>query len=157
VWAVTRLVNGRDGASTVVTVRHVVFRLERDRYALPLSAIREVVVAPEAYTRVPRAPAPVKGVMNLRGRVVPVVDLRELLGLTPSGPGSRVVLLDLGRRELGLLITEVDGIESIEKVAASTVRTGPMVKGLARLGALAITVLDPAAVDAEVARSFTSR
>jgi purine-binding chemotaxis protein CheW len=138
-------------------VRHVVFRLERDRYALPLAAIREVVVAPEQYTRVPRAPPSVKGVMNLRGRVVPVVDLKSLLGVaTPTSlPASKVVLLDRGRRELGLLVTEVDGIESIEKVAGA--RASPAVRGLARVGALAITVLDPDGLDSAVARAFTTR
>jgi purine-binding chemotaxis protein CheW len=141
-------------------VRHVVFRLERDRYALPLAAIREVVVAPAQYTRVPRGPPSLRGVMNLRGRVVPVIDLRVLLGLlAPEATlPSRIILLDLGRRELGLLITEVDGVESIEKVgSAPQHRLGPSVRGLARLGALAVTVLDAGALDAEVARAFTSK
>lgn len=138
-------------------MRHVVFRLERDRYALPLSSIREVVVAPEHYTRVPRAPPSVKGVMNLRGRVVPVVDLRALLEVTTPAtqPLGKVVLLDRGRRELGLLITDVDGIESIEKVSGA--RSAPTVRGLARVGALAITVLDPDGLDSAVARAFTTR
>jgi len=138
-------------------MRHVVFRLERDRYALPLSAIREVVEAPAQYTRVPRAPASVKGVMNLRGRVVPVVDLRALLDVkTPATqPLGKVVLLDRGRRELGLLITDVDGIESIEKVTGA--RSASTVRGLARVGALAITVLDPDGLDSAVARAFTTR
>jgi purine-binding chemotaxis protein CheW len=141
-------------------VRHVVFRLERDRYALPLSAIREVVAAPSHYTRVPRAPPVLRGVVNLRGRVVPVVDLRALLepslgATSPQSPSLRIVLLEMGRRDLGLLVTEVDGIESIDKVAAAPPRTGPStVKGLARLGALAITVLDAEGLDAAVARFF---
>ncbi|MCC6337508.1 MAG: purine-binding chemotaxis protein CheW [Myxococcales bacterium] len=138
-------------------MRHVVFRLERDRYALPLSSIREVVEAPAHYTRVPRAPVSVKGVMNLRGRVVPVVDLKTLLEVTTPAiqPLGKVVLLDRGRRELGLLITDVDGIESIEKVGG--VRSSPAVRGLARVGALAITVLDADGLDSAVARAFTTR
>ena len=140
-------------------MRHVVFRLERDRYALPLSAIREVVVAPTEYTRVPRAPVSVKGVVNLRGRVVPVVDLRALLEVAPhpTAVSTRLILLELGRRELGLLITDVDGVESIEKVTPSPQALAPMVRGLARVGALAITVLDPEGVDAAVARAFANR
>lgn len=139
-------------------MRHVVFRLEKDRYALPLAAIREVVEAPRSFTTVPRSPASVRGVMNLRGRVVTVVDLRALLELT--GPAAtaptKVVLLDRGRRELGLLITDVDGIESIEKVGLST-RAGVTVRGLARLGALAVTVLDADGLDTAVAQAFTTR
>ncbi len=139
-------------------MRHVVFRLEKDRYALPLAAVREVVEAPRAFTRVPRAPAAVRGVMNLHGRVVTVVDLFALLALEgiPVSTPSKVVLLDRGRRELGLLITDVDGIETIDKVGLST-RSGISVKGLARLGALAITVLDADGLDTAVAQAFTSR
>jgi purine-binding chemotaxis protein CheW len=137
----------------------VLFRLEKDRYALPLSSIREVVVAPDSFTRVPRSPKAMRGVMNLRGRVVPVVDLRELLEVGPgpaAGPG-RVVLLDRGRRELGLLISEVDGIESLEKIGPPAPKASMAVKGLARLGAIPVTVLDPDALDATVARAFTTK
>jgi purine-binding chemotaxis protein CheW len=139
-------------------MRHVVFRVDKERYALPLVAIKEVVAAPKDFTRVPRAPAALKGVMNLRGRVVPVVDLRALLSLKgpATQPALRVVLLDRGRRELGLLITDVDGIEAIEKLV-SQAAPGTSVKGLARLGALAVTVLDVDGLDAAVAHAFVTR
>ncbi len=140
-------------------MRHVVFRLEKDRYALPLSAIREVVVTPEKFSRVPRAPASVRGIMNLRGRVVTVVELAALLRpdqpAKTDGATRKIVLLDRGRRELGLLVTEVDGIEAIEKVGPAPPKAPPTVKGLARLGALAVTVLEPEALDAAVAASFS--
>ena len=141
-------------------MRHVVFRLEKDRYALPLSAIREVVVTPPRFSRVPKAPAAVRGIMNLRGRVVTVVELSTLLRpdqpAKPETPPTRkIVLLDRGRRELGLLVTEVDGIEAIEKVGPPPPKAPPTVKGLARLGALAITVLEPEALDSAVAASFS--
>ena len=140
-------------------MRHVVFRLEKDRYALPLSAIREVVVTPPKFSRVPKAPPSVSGIMNLRGRVVTVVDLSSLL--KPADPphptGTKVVLLDRGRRELGLLVTEVDGIEAIDKVGPPPPKAPATVKGLARLGALAITVLEPDALDAAVAAAFSKK
>jgi purine-binding chemotaxis protein CheW len=136
-------------------LRHVVFRLEKDRYALPLSAIREVVVVPERFSRVPRAPSYVRGIMNLRGRVVTVVELAALLkGDGNKAAATKIVLLDRGRRELGLLVTEVDGIEVIEKIGPAPPKAPPTVKGLARLGALALTVLEPDALDTAVAASF---
>lgn len=143
-------------------MRHVVFRLERDRYALPLDAVREVVNAPERYSRVPHTRDAMKGVMTLRGRVVPVADLARLLaeGAGASAPeeasaGGKVVLLELTRRELGLLVTEVDGIEHIEKVGTQA-RPSRMVRGVARVGALTVTVLDVEGLDAAVAASITS-
>lgn len=136
-------------------MRHVIFRLERERYALPLAAVREVVVPPQKFTRVPRAPASVKGVMNLRGRVVTVVELRRLLGfLEPGSACQKVVLLDRGRREIGLLVSEVDGIESVEKVAPAPGKPAAAVRGVTRLGGRAVTVLDPEGVDGAVSAAF---
>ena len=136
-------------------MRHVIFRVEKERYGLPLAAVREVVVPPERFTRVPRAPPAVRGVMNLRGRVVTVVELGALLGL-PDGvtPSARVVLLDRGRRDLGLLVTEVEGVDSIERVLAAPGRAIPAVRGVARVKGQAVTVLDPEGIDGAVVSLF---
>jgi purine-binding chemotaxis protein CheW len=137
-------------------VRHVLFRLDKDRYALPLDSVREVVVAPARFSRVPHAGLAVKGVMTLRGRVVPVVDLARLLSLpSHEGAGGKVVLLEFSRRDLGLLVTEVEGIEPIEKVGPQP-RPSRMVRGVTRVGALSVTVLDVEGLDAAVATSFTN-
>jgi purine-binding chemotaxis protein CheW len=139
-------------------MRHVVFRVEKDRYALPLPAIREVVVPPSLFSRVPRAPAAVRGVINLRGRVVTVVELKALLGMGDSvAPSSRIVLLDRGRRDLGLLVTDVDGIEVIEKVANPVGKREAAVRGIARLKGIAVTVLDPEGLDGAVVSLFPNK
>ncbi|HET9449239.1 MAG TPA: chemotaxis protein CheW [Aggregicoccus sp.] len=136
-------------------MRHVIFRVEKERYGLPLAAVREVVVPPERFTRVPRAPPALRGVMNLRGRVVTVVELGPLLGL-PEGatPPARVVLLDRGRRDLGLLVTEVEGVESIERVSTAPGKAAPAVRGVARVKGQAVTVLDPEGLDGAVVGLF---
>lgn len=137
-------------------MRHVVFRLEKDRYALPLDAVREVVVAPDRFTLVPHAGPAVRGVMTRRGRVVPVVDLGRLLAVDGAAErGGKVVLLELSRRELGLLVSEVEGIEAIEKLGAGP-RPSRQVKGVARVGPLTVTVLDLDGVDEAVTHSFAS-
>jgi len=139
-------------------VRHVIFRVEKERYALPLASVREVVVLPGTISRVPRAPAAVRGVINLRGRVVTIVELKVLLGLPEGGSTSqKVVLLDRGRRDLGLLVTDVDGIESIEKVSPAPGQQVAAVRGVARLKGLAVTLLDPEGVDSAVAALFTNK
>ncbi|MFL5318198.1 MAG: chemotaxis protein CheW [Myxococcaceae bacterium] len=138
-------------------MRHIVFRVEKERYALPLSSIREVVNPPSFFSRVPRAPKAVRGVMNLRGRVVTVVELSRLLGMEEEEPGAaqKIVLLDRGRRDIGLLVTDVEGIESIERIGPAPGQQLPAVKGLARLKGLAVTVMDPEGVDAAVVGLFT--
>lgn len=138
-------------------MRHVVFRVEKERYALPLSSVREVVNPPAEFSRVPRAPKAVTGVMNLRGRVVTVVELGQLLGHDGAlSPGQKIVLLDRGRRDIGLLVTDVEGIESIERIGPAPGQQLSAVKGLARLKGLAVTVMDPEGVDAAVVGLFTA-
>ena len=139
-------------------MRHVIFRVEKERYALPLASVREVLLLPDIVSRVPRAPPAVRGVINLRGRVVTVVELRPLLGLPEAGGQSqKVVLLDRGRRDLGLLVTEVDGIEPIEKVSQAPGQQVAAIRGVARLKGLAVTLLDPEGVDAAVAALFPNK
>ena len=136
-------------------MRHIVFRLDKERFALPLSAIREVLVPPWQWTRVPRAPPAVRGVINLRGRVVTVVELHRLFNVVEAGaPCEKIVLLDRGRRDLGLLVSDVDGIESIEKISHAPGKPDRSVRGVARLRGQAVTVLDPEGVDGAVVASF---
>lgn len=138
--------------------RHVVFRVESGRYALPLSSVREVVVTPELFTRVPRAPAAVTGVINLRGRVVTVVDLRPVLGLgTAFSPAPKLLLLDQGRRDLALGVSEVEGIEQLERLVTGVPDPTGLLQGVARLGAGEVQVLDSEALDARVAGLFQGR
>jgi purine-binding chemotaxis protein CheW len=138
-------------------VRHVVFRIADERYALPLEAVREVVVPQPPFARVPRASDAVRGVMNLRGRVVAVVDLAALVGLAPqpllAGQGQ-VLVLDHGKRALGLLVAGVLGVEPVEPPPA-----GPaaLVRGVAPALAGAVTVLGTDALVVEASRLFGGR
>ncbi len=87
----------------------LMFRVGDAIYGIALSAIREVAL-PGPLSRIPNAADPLLGVMNLRGRIVVVADMGLLLGLEPSGLGSateRLLVLDEGRRDLGLLVSEV--------------------------------------------------
>ena len=98
-------------------MRHVVFRVAAERYALPLEAVREVVLPQPPFARVPRVSQAVPGVMNLRGRVLAVVDLAALVGL-PAQPlkeaSGQVLVLDQGKRAVGVLIAGVQGVEDLE-------------------------------------------
>ena len=136
-------------------VQHVVFLVDTTRYALPLSAVSQVVIQPEGLVRVPRAPAPVLGVVNLRGRVVTVVDFALLLDLPPpSHPQRKLILLERGRRDLALSVTEVDGIENVEKVSTQPRESRAPVRGVTRVKGVAVTVLDADALDGAVTRLF---
>jgi len=145
-------------------MRHVVFTLdpqvpERDalhtveRFAVPLSQVRTVVM-PRPLSRVPRAPAPLLGIMNLRGRVVSVVALAGLLGASGLGVG-KVLLLDRGRTDLGLGVGEVLGITPLEAQLRAPDGAPPFVSGVAQDDRGTVTLLDANALDAQVAALFS--
>jgi len=138
-------------------VRHVVFRVASERYALPLSAVREVVVPHPPFARVPRASEAVRGVMNLRGRVVAVVDLAALVGLPPQpleAAAGHVLILDHGKRALGFLIGAVLGVETIPPPADAP---GGLVRGVAPASGGAVTLLGADALTSEAERLFGAR
>jgi purine-binding chemotaxis protein CheW len=101
----------------------VSFALDREEYGIPVTQVREVIRVAEI-TRVPQAPAHVRGVANLRGRILPVVELRSRLGLEPAvlTPRSRILVVEVGDRVLGLL---VDAVLQVAKVPLESVAPPP--------------------------------
>jgi chemotaxis signal transduction protein len=125
----------------------VVFQLGAEHFAVPIASVREVVRVP-GITRVPHAPAEIRGVMNLRGRILPVVEVRSCLGLPPAEPGprSRVVVVEVRGRQLGLL---VDQVGQVTRVGAGQVAPAPeevrgarAVTGMARQGDRLLLLLE---------------
>jgi purine-binding chemotaxis protein CheW len=138
-------------------VRHVVFRVASERFALPLGAVREVVLPQPPFARVPRSSDAVRGVMNLRGRVVAVVDLAVLVGLAPQRlePGAgHVLILEHGKRALGFLI---GGVLGVEPLPAPEDGAAGLVRGIAPARAGAVTVLGADALASEAERLFGGR
>lgn len=97
----------------------VVFRLAEEWYGLDIGVVQEII-AWQPVTRVPRAPADVEGIINLRGHIIPVVDLRRRFGLEPAAPGreARIVVAELGERVVGL---RVDGVSEVLRVPAGAI------------------------------------
>lgn len=126
------------GVAEAEGVSLVVFALHGERFALQGRAVREVVRA-VAVAALPDAPGVVDGVINYRGRLVPVLDVRSRFGLPPqrldpsqhfilAEAGSRLVALRVDRA-LDLLEVPADAIESAASVAPGSRRT----EGVARL------------------------
>jgi purine-binding chemotaxis protein CheW len=127
----------------------VVFQLGAEEYAVPIAQVREVVRVGEI-TRVPHAPPHIRGVMNLRGRILPVVEIRTRLGLGPAelGPGSRVVVADVRDRMVGLLVDAVAQVSRLSERAVmpppEEIRAGgaDAITGMARRGERLLLLLE---------------
>jgi purine-binding chemotaxis protein CheW len=93
------------------TLQLVTFFLGDEEYALAIGEVQEIIRVGDI-TRVPNTRSHVRGVINLRGRIVPVIDLKRRLALgdTEIGRESRVVVAELGGRVLGLTVDRVSEV-----------------------------------------------
>jgi purine-binding chemotaxis protein CheW len=120
-------------AAKTATQQFVVFTLGAEEYGLPIAAVEEVLRLPDTLTRVPRAPAFIEGVINLRGRVVPVIDQRRRFQAPGDGAEGRrrLVVTTIDERPAAFVVDKVTDILSV-----STDRIAPtpeLAAGSARL------------------------
>lgn len=96
----------------------LLFRLGDDEFGLPIAAISEVTRRPERLTSLPKSPAFVDGIMNLRGQVLPIIDQRRRFGV-PAGDGARkpVVVVRIGESQAGFVVDSVTRVASVPAAA----------------------------------------
>src|SRR3984893_12678592 len=94
-------------------------RVGRETFGLPIALVREIVRVPEI-TSVPNAPDYIEGVINLRGRIIPVVDLRKRFRekVTEPNKKNRIVVVELESRRIGLI---VNSASEVLKIAPSEI------------------------------------
>jgi purine-binding chemotaxis protein CheW len=102
----------------------VIFTLAQEEYGVPIEAVQEIVRVPELITRVPKTPAFVEGVINLRGAVMPIIDQRRRFALPHAEHNDRqriVVFLVNGVRT-GFI---VDSVSEVLKVSRKEIAEAP--------------------------------
>ena len=126
------------------------FRLGDEEYAIDILRVREIREH-AAPTRIANAPAYVKGVINLRGSIVPILDLRARFGFEALAPGAApvVIILSLEERPLGIV---VDGVNDVVALSEEDIRPAPeqlhsvieqgFVQGLAPVDGRMLIVVD---------------
>ncbi len=127
----------------------VVFDLASELYGVDIADVREIIRM-QSITRVPGAPPFIEGVINLRGKVVPVVDLRKRLDLqiNEQTQETRIVVVDIAGRDVGVI---VDGVTEVLRIPLSSVEPpssmitnadSDYLRGIARLENKLIILLD---------------
>ena len=136
--------SGRSGELQIV-----ICELADEHYGLDIAKVFEII-RHQPITPVPRSPNFVKGVINLRGRIIPVVDLRERFGMIAAEPTkeTRIVVAESSSTRVGLI---VDSVSEVLLVAAESVETTPDVaagedaeylRGIAKLGDRLVLLLE---------------
>ncbi len=137
------------GSARAGELQIVVCELADERYGLDIAKVFEII-RHQPITAVPRAPTFVKGVINLRGRIIPVVDLRERFGMAEVEPTkeTRIVVAESSSTRDGLIVDSVsevllvpgDAVESTPEVAAG--EDAEYLRGIAKLADHLVLLLE---------------
>jgi purine-binding chemotaxis protein CheW len=110
------------------TRQFLVFQLGGDEFALPIDVVDEVARAPEQVTRLPKTPAFLEGVINLRGDVLPVIDQRRRFDMPPAPnlEARRLIVVRTERHRAGLI---VDAVSEVLRSSANSIEDAPDLAG----------------------------
>jgi purine-binding chemotaxis protein CheW len=137
--------SGEDGTGTSGLTQFISFAIGDDQYGVDIMAVREIKGWSEI-THLPRQPEYMRGVLNLRGAMVPIIDLRCRFGqgITETTPLHVVIVVQIGPRMVGLLADRVLDIISFE---AAQVQAVPRVTEASRMDFLSgLVTIDSAMI-----------
>ncbi len=120
-----------DQAEHSGTSQLVSFRLGQEEYGFEITRVREIILMGEL-TKIPQAPEYIKGVINLRNMVIPIVDLRCRFGLpqTAATEQTRIMVVNVAGKTIGIV---VDAVSEVLRIAADQIAPPPAtVAGLGR-------------------------
>jgi purine-binding chemotaxis protein CheW len=110
-------------AQATGTFQLVSFRLAKEEYGIEITRVREIILFGEI-TRIPQMPDYIKGLINLRSTVIPIVDLRLRFGL-PEGEqtdDTRIMVVNVGGKTIGII---VDAVSEVLRVAHEQIAPPP--------------------------------
>jgi len=140
-------------ATTELAGKYLTFALADEEYGLPVLRVREIIKMMDI-TEVPQVPPHIKGVLNLRGKVIPVIDLRLKFGFAPGDVTSRtcIIVVDValaaGRVMMGVI---VDHVSEVLNIPADEIEQTPefgdrvctdYIKGMAKVKGTVKILLD---------------
>lgn len=151
------------GSQQLGAERFLCFSLAQEEYAIPLLGVREVIALPEI-TPVPQTPSYFLGIMNLRGQIISVIDLRMKFGLSADRTEqSCVIICDFPSVALGVVVSSVNNVLSLlpaqigGKPEFSGVAGSSFVKGVVQRDDRLVLLVDLAsALGIELARAVAS-
>jgi len=128
----------------------VVFKIGDEEFGVDIAQVREIVRLLEI-TYMPKAPAFIEGVVNLRGQIVAIIDLAKRLGIPsrPRGDTTRVIVIEIGENTVGMIVDSVSEVlrlssENIEEVPGIIETEVPehYIRGVGKLKDRLLVLLD---------------
>lgn len=127
----------------------VVFELEHEHFGVSISAV-ESIIKMQPITKIPQAPAFIEGVTNLRGKILPVIDLRRRFGMPVKNldHNGRIIVISTSETQIGMIVDAVSEVltispAAIEPVPAFTTQVDAgFITGIAKVEQRLIILLD---------------
>ncbi|MDK2816830.1 MAG: purine-binding chemotaxis protein CheW [Moorella sp. (in: firmicutes)] len=114
---------------TAAEIQLVVFQLASETYGVDINHVQEIIRM-QSITQIPRTPAFIEGVINLRGRIIPVIDLHKRFDLPRADitNNTRIMVVELGRVTVGMI---VDSVSEVLRLPATSIEPPPpMISGI---------------------------
>jgi len=136
----------------------VVFKLGEEEYGIEIGFAQEIIRIPKQITKMPDMPSYIEGVIDLRGRVIPIIDLKIKFGFeqTERSVDSRLLILDLENSLLGIIVNDVSEVIKIKEQAIEIFSaeisglSGNRIQGIARIDQRLILLLNGLKMKSEV-------
>ena len=141
------------GAMSALAGKYLTFKLDVEEFGLEILKVQEIIKMMEI-TRVPRTPSFVRGVLNLRGKVIPVIDLRLKFEMeTKEGTDKTCIIVVTVQRESGSVVMGiiVDEVSEVLDVAGESIEPPPQfggvvdtsfILGMGKVGERVVTLMD---------------
>ncbi|EGW37777.1 chemotaxis protein CheW [Desulfosporosinus sp. OT] len=132
------------------SIELVVFKLGEEEYGIEIGFAQEIIRIPKRITKMPDMPSYIEGVTDLRGRVIPIIDLKIKFGFeqTERSVDSRLLILDLENSLLGIIVDDVSEVIKIEEQAIERLSgeisglNSNRIQGIARINERLILLLN---------------
>ena len=141
---------GLNNTTQVVTFTITEKSSKKGNYAIPIEQVKEIKSV-DVITKVPKSKSYVKGVMNLRGKIIPIIDVNEKIGLSDANVSNnskqRILVADVNNTLTGLLVDEVN---EVLRIPSKNIETAPLeafensnyIKGIAKVDEKLLVLLD---------------
>lgn len=117
----------RKQATQEATRQEICFFLNRQEFGIDIFSVQEIIF-PTAISSVPMTPPFVEGILNLRGKIIPVIDLRKRMNLPEADKteSTRIIVVDQHNKKIGLI---VDAVSEVFKIPASQIESPDEIAG----------------------------
>jgi purine-binding chemotaxis protein CheW len=142
--------------------QYVVFLLGKEEYGIEISFAQEIIRIPQQITKIPNMPSYIEGMVNLRGKVIPIIDLKKRFGFeqTEKSVDNRLLILKLENMLLGTIVDDVSEVVKIDDqsiVKLSSEISGiasNSIRGIGKIDERLILLLDVIEMKTEVFQNY---